>query len=278
MSETPPGNPPPGNPPPAAKWYDGFETPELKEWLGNYNDAYPNPEAVALKAFNLEKFVGHEKAGRGIVIPKDDAKPEEWKAFYNKLGAPASVDGYVLPTEMQADPLLSKLRETAFNTHMPKAMFDNIIKMVGETGKAAQEEQMRQFAQKSELEYAQLKGEWGPDAARNEETGRRAAKAFIPHTDANDLADKISRIEGALGTAFTLKLFANIGNSISEHGFVDGEGPPGGGTQSASSARAEIAVLKADPEFGKKLMAGDAESKKKWDSLHQLAYPGSTAL
>ena len=46
---------------------------------------------------NLEKLIGAEKAGRSVVLPKDENDVEGNKAFRAKLGVPEKVDGYAIP-------------------------------------------------------------------------------------------------------------------------------------------------------------------------------------
>ncbi|MCI0372731.1 MAG: hypothetical protein L0214_15465, partial [candidate division NC10 bacterium] len=55
-------------------------------------------EAVAVMApmlLSAERMVGAEK----VAIPGKEAKPEEWAAFWNRLGRPEKSDGYEIPKE-----------------------------------------------------------------------------------------------------------------------------------------------------------------------------------
>jgi hypothetical protein len=89
--------PPAPRPAPAANgaWYDAFENPEVKTWTAA--KGFKDPAAVAESAYNLEKLIGFDKAGRTLVVPKDDATPDEMRAFHAKLGVPETPDGYKLP-------------------------------------------------------------------------------------------------------------------------------------------------------------------------------------
>jgi hypothetical protein len=46
---------------------------------------------------------------------------------------------------------------------------------------------------------------------------------------------------------------------------------------SQQQARAEIDSLKRDQQFGQRLLAGDRESRRKWDDLHAVGYPRQVA-
>jgi hypothetical protein len=99
--------PPARRPAPAANgaWYDGFENAEVKTWTAA--KGFKDPAAVAESAYNLEKLIGFDKAGRTLVVPKDDATPDEMRAFHAKLGVPETPDGYKLPLPETADPKLA---------------------------------------------------------------------------------------------------------------------------------------------------------------------------
>ena len=211
---------------PAGAWYDNFQDPGVKDWLKAYGDAYPNPEAVATKALNLEKFIGADKAGRGVVLPKPDAKPEEWGEFYKKVGGvPEKPDGYKLPEDMVADPMAAKFRDHAHAAGMPPTMFDAVVKWYGEQMNSSASSVISQFEQAADRDMADLKSEWqGVEFDKNVELGRRAARQFIPHGNPAELAETITKIEGAIGTKATMKMLASIGNSLGEHDFVPGEG------------------------------------------------------
>jgi hypothetical protein len=254
-------------------WYDSFKGEDVKGWLKSYNDAYPDPEAVATKAFNLEKFLGADKAGRGVIVPKADSKPEEWSEFYRKVGGvPDSADKYPLSPEFKTDPMFKSFAEHAHKAGMPPVFFETAAKWYQEEMTKLAGQTTTSFEAAADKDIQDLKVEWaGPEYDKNIEMGRRAARAFIPHDNPEQLAEAISKIEGALGTKATLKLWANIGASVGEHSFVDG-GNSGGFGMSPEAARTRIAELKRDSGFLAKISGGDADSRAEWDRLHKLGY------
>lgn len=275
--------PPAPGAPPAAKWYDSFQDPTTKEWLGAYGDAYPNAEAVATKALNLEKFIGAEKAGRGVIAPKADAKPEEWQEFYRKVGGvPENPDGYKLPATidtttaaaLSADPMIAAFKEHALKSGMPPMFFESAVEWYVNTAQGKEQGMIDDFSAKAEQDIADLHAEWkGVEFDKNTELGRRASKQFIPHENQAEFEDKLTRIEGALGTKETLKLFASIGAAMGEHGFEGGDGDGGmSGGMSPASARVRISQLKSDSAFAAKLASGDTAARTEWDTLHKIGY------
>lgn len=269
----PPAPPAPAPAPPGGgTWYDGFKDAATKEWLKNYNNAYPDAESVALKALNLEKFIGADKAGRGVVVPKADAKPEEWKAFWSKVGGvPEKADGYKLPETLAKDALAGKFREYAHSIGMPPQFFEGALGFLSKELEAFKVGDAQDFSKASEADLLTLKDEWkGIEYDKNVELARRAAKQFVPHKTGEELTATLSKIEGALGTAQFMRLWASIGGAMSEHGFVVGEGGGGGGGMTLESAKIRVKELQADKAWGAKFSAGDADAKAEWDKLHKI--------
>jgi hypothetical protein len=255
-------------------WYDGFKAPEVKEWLKAYGDSYPDPESVALKAFNLEKFVGADKAGRGVITPKPDAKPEEWAEFYRKVGGvPDKPDGYKVADDLAKDPFVGKFREFAHKAGMPPTFFTGMLDWYTSEAKAIEEQQVNAFSAQAERDLLDLKTEWaGAEYDKNIELGRRAAKQFIPYETQQELENTLASLEGAIGTKNMLKLWASIGQGLGEHNFVMGEGSGGHGGTTAEGARMKIAELKKDSAWNARFAAGDADARAEWDRLHKIGY------
>lgn len=262
-------------------WYDGFKDPATKEWMKSFNaDAYPDAEAIASKAMNLEKFVGAEKAGRGVIIPKSDAKPEEWQAFFKKTGLiPEKPDGYKVDAKYAAEPFIAKLREQAHKLGVPAPMFEGLVGFINAENEGAEAAEQKQFEEQTRKELAEIAAEWGDNRDANIENGRRASKAFMPHTDDKDLKAKMQKFEGVMGTKFMMNFWANLGKKMGEHNFHggDGKGGMGDGGMSPEGARIRVAQLKADKEFGKKIANNDAAAMKEWTELHAIGWPDQPA-
>ncbi len=242
-----------------------------------YGDAYKTPESMALKAMNLEKFIGADKAGRGVIVPKEGASPEEWKAYFAKAGVPDKPDGYKLPDGLSAtkDPLLDKFREFAHAKGIPVPMFDAVMEFYAKdivaAADAAEANSLAEFEKRDEKEWGELKQEWqGLEFDKNVEFARRAAKTFIPHESQEQLEDTLLKLEGALGPKAMMKIFANIGSSIGEHGFVQGDDNPSSG-MTPEGARLRIAELKKDVAWVAKFTSGDTDAKAEWSRLHKIA-------
>lgn len=269
-----PGGGAPGAPGAAPAWYDGFQNPDVKEWLKAYGNAYPTPEAAATKAFQLEKFLGADKAGRGVIVPKADAKPEEWTEFYRKSGgAAATADGYKVPEPLAKDELALDFQKQAHEWGMPVTHFNKVLEWFGQRQTKLMEGNVAAMEQKAEKELNDLYGKWGADKDKNIEVGRRAARQFIPHASPEELGQILTSIEGAIGSGRMMQFLANVGSGLQEQPYHGGSGggSPGGG-MSPEAARMRIGELKKDPAWGAKFANGDAEAKAEFDKLNRIGY------
>ncbi len=265
------GSAPAGNPDGAAAaggqqapWYQSFpdEVRGLVETKG-----WQTPVDAITSYANLEKFLGADKAGRGLVLPKEDATPDEWNQVYDRLGRPKSPDEYKLSIPDGDTGVFAKAAAGKFHE-------------LGLTAKQAEQlsawynEQTQQMAgaqqdgllQNSEAEMAQLQQEWGKEFDANIEAGRRAARQVGMD------ADTIAAMEAAIGTKKTMELFYKFGKGLSEDTFVDGAGNRNFGV-SPEAARVRINQLKADPEWTAKYLGGNADARSEMERLLRAAYP-----
>lgn len=256
-------------------WYDGFQDASVRDWIKAYNGAYPNPEAVAIKAYNLEKFLGAEKSGRGVIAPKPDAPAEEVVEFFRKIGvAPSKAEAYTVPEAMAQDPMMAKFRDLAYQSGVTPQAFSRIVDWYSAEAKTSEDRRMQEFETKAEEEWESLRQDWaGVKFDKNVEMARRAAKMFIPHDNAEQLEEILTRMEGALGTKTTMKLWASIGSSMSEDSYRDGGGGGSFG-MSVEGAKVKINELKQDKSFVSRLSGGDVDARAEWDRLHKIAYGG----
>lgn len=245
-------------------WYEAF--PEDVRGLVE-TKGWQSPVDAIQSYTNLEKFLGADKAGRGLVLPKDDAGPEEWSQVYDRLGRPKSPDQYQLPIPQGADPEFAneaagKFHELGLTAKQAQALTE-WFNGKSENAIAAQQSQM---AQSAEQQMAELQREWGKEFDANIEAGRRAARQFGVQEET------LSKIENALGTKEMLKLFSSIGKGVSEDSFVDGSGNGKFG-MSPEAARVQINRLKADPDWTAKYLSGNADARAEMERLMRAGYP-----
>lgn len=206
-------------------------TPWFSQEQADYvtNKGWKSPTEVVSSAMNLEKLLGADRAGRTIVMPKDEKDADGIKAFRAKLGVPESPDGYQLPIPDGMDPTLAKAAAGWFHEEgIPSAAAAKFTeKWNGYIGKLV-EQQEREEQAKSAQELESLRGEWGPNFEKNSEFARRFLKA-----SGLEEAD-VTALEKSLGTAKMLKTFQGWGSKIAEHSFAGGD--TGSGNPSGKAA------------------------------------------
>jgi hypothetical protein len=201
--------------------------PDFKDWIANKN--FSDPVTALTSAFNQEKLIGADRAGRTVVLPKDDKDLEGQKAFRAKMGVPETPDAYNLPSTEGQDPAFIKASAALFHGQgvppaSARAIFEGFNKHIGEMVKA--EETAAQLESAKQMEA--VKNEWGQNFDAHSEIARR----FVTAAGLNQ--EQLGAVEEALGTATFLKTFHAMGRGLGEASFAGGDG----GAPNASSRQA----------------------------------------
>ena len=214
-------------------------------------DAAGATKALADSYFNLEKLIGHDKAGRAIVPPKEGAPQAEVDAFYAKLGRPEKPDGYDFKLDQNAPKEFADAAAAEFHkAGLTKAQGDAL----GAWYQSQIAQQSQAFQAQSENEYRALQAEFGARLPDAEEAGRRAVKAFGLEPEA------LGKIEQAIGTSAMMKMFINAGERLLEApspGKSSSNSAIGGLTP--ATAQAKITELYQNSEFMAKMTSPNSE-------------------
>lgn len=223
-------------------WWDSVKDPGVKEFLANKKFAEPD---VAFTAYHsLEKLMGADKAGRTVMLPKDDADTEGWKALAGKLGVPSNAEDYKLPVPEGQDDGFAKLAAGwMLKANIPPVMARNLT----EIWNAHAAEVEGQARAKSETEVAALRAEWGPKADENTELARRGFREFAGKFG---ISTDPKAAEDALGSANFLKFFLGLGSLNAETKFAGSDDKGGFTAVSKEAAQAEYDKIIKDRTAG----------------------------
>lgn len=252
--------PPAASLPPAAPsapqaWFDGFESPEVREWAKS--KGAKSPEALANSYWQLEKYVGADKAGRGVVIPKGDATPEERQAFWGKIGRPESPAGYETP-DIPGMPQ-GKAAEWFHAANLTKDQASAVVEAYGRFATEAEES----FIATSKNEADELKREWGQAYDHQRELALRAIRnAGLGEEDA-------IAIERALGVKKAAKAFAALGKQYAEAPMHEGDASDPT-YMTPADATAKKAVLMQDKDFAARYLNGDTGARAQMRRLEAV--------
>jgi hypothetical protein len=291
---TPPAPPPatpPATPPAAGPWYgDKIDAPTIGFWQNKGIDP-SDPVAVAAKLTdfyrNAEKMIG-APADEMLRIPKPNAAEADIKAYLGKLGVPAEAKEYDLSGVKFAD---GKELELSFSDMLRAALHDGRVPkdraaaVATRLIKHMEANDAAELAEKTaaiQAEAAALKQNWGANDAANRVMANGALDklgeaAGLTPEQRKAAWDALSTV-GGIGASYAMEMLRVAGRTMGEAPYV-GSQPGNAGSQvmSQQQARAEIDSLKRDQQFGQRLLAGDRESRRKWDDLHAVGYPRQVA-
>lgn len=225
----------------------------------------------------MNQTIGKKNVVQGIELPGEDAKPEDWDAFYNSLGRPEKPDGYELP-ELKDIPEGFVLPEDkqfwanmahrhGLTKKQAAGLFSEFMQDMSERYKSALEgsaSAMVEAAKKRMQESADvLKGEWGDDFGANLNLAKRAAE----HLGILDSLDQ----SGAGNDPAVLKLAAELGKMLGEDNMRRGD--PSGGGMTKEEAFAKITAIKASPEYNS-FNPAFGEKRSEVERLLRTYFPG----
>jgi len=263
-----PPPPPPATPPATPNWLEGADETTIGYVQ---NKGWTEPKQVLEGYRNLEKLLGADKAGNAVVIPKADAKPEEWTAVFDRLGRPSAPDGYKVQMPEGGDKTmheasLSKFHELGLTKTQGETLANWYNGLVIEAQKAAETQRAEQF----QADDAAVRREWG--AAYNQNLAQAQAAARGLGLD----AATIDKISDAIGHKGTMALLQKLGSRMGEDTFETGDPTTTfGAALTPAQAKAQIQTLMTDKDFTAKYLKGDADAKAKMAQLHNYAYPES---
>ena len=264
-----PAGTPAGTPAPSGdQWYAGIQNQEVRTWVEA--KGFKDPLSAAESAYNLEKLMGFDRAGKTVVLPDENSPPEARQAFLQKLGVPEKPEGYGFKVPDGADDSFAKsAAQWLHEAGVPAKAGEALFQKWNEYAQTMQTQQQTAFAAQSERDMATLKTEWGQAYDQNVELGRRAALQFIPGSG-EERAATLNKLEQALGTSGLLKFMANIGQGLGEHKMVQGGGS---GVMTPAQASQRIAELKSNADWTKAYLSGDQAKAKELSDLIMMANP-----
>ncbi len=238
-----------------ASWVDAL--PEASKGFA-LNKGWDSQDKAVQSYIELEKYVGADKAGRGVILPSEKSTPEEIAAFRAKLGVPSDAAGYEIKLpEGFPDPEFGKVAGPLMLKHgIPKAAAEGL--MTDFVAQVAQGETDRVAAEQAEFvkQETALKTEWGADFDKNVEIAKRGmAKAGFSQ-------DVIDQIESKAGFAGVVKAMHTLGLAFGEGKFVEA-GTDGSGTfgETLAHLNAKRMALYSDAAWAARFHANDPSAR-----------------
>jgi hypothetical protein len=254
-------------------WWAKIENQDVRTWAEAKQ--YADPVKAAEAHYNLEKLLGFEKAGRTLVVPGENATPEEIKAFQQKLGVPESADKYEIPVPAGMDDTFAKEAKGWFHeAGIPAPAAAKLAEKWNAYMESAEQQAEQQFIAQSENDFNSWKAEQGAAYDQNLELYKRACAQFIPADNLEQRKDLVSKIERAIGTATFMKMMASVGSGLAEHKMVGGG--EGGLVLTPAQAQQRINELRSNKDWSTAYLQGDKQKLAEMENLQKLAVGEST--
>lgn len=129
-----------------------------------------------------KSYVGLEKKmGQGKRVPQEEAPQEEWREFYQELGAPSSAEAYQTPDEMPegfAD-MMQRARNVAHEKGLTQDQFGNMIEPFLEAEKERQIVSDNAVKESKDRWKRQLQEQYGTEYESKSALAQRAYEAVV---------------------------------------------------------------------------------------------------
>lgn len=230
-----------------------------------------------------KSFVETKKSmGNAIRIPKADAKPEEWDAYYTKTGRPESPDKYEFTRPQLAEGAkYDEDLEKEFRTMAHKAgLQPRQAQVVLDSYNEFSAKRMQAIAPQWAESEAKLKTEWGAKYDKNmaialeavKENGGDGYREFLDNSGVGNHPEQIKFV-AAMGQKIA-ELKAKLAQFTSEDQMILGESHQAEDTK--ESLKLKIDEMERDPKhaLNDKTASVDARdaAKKKWTDLYRQLY------
>jgi hypothetical protein len=244
----------------AAPWFGADASPDIKGFVETKGWDVPTKAIESYQ--NLEKLLGADKAGRGVIWPKDDTDTEGWAAIHAKLGVPAKAEDYKLPVPEGADDSFAKaIAPELHKLGITAKQAEGLANWMNAHNAQSQQALDAEATTTIEAQKSELKAEWGGAYDQNMDVAKRAARSL------GFDAATIDALEGSVGYKAVMGAMLKVGQKIGEDTFAGG-GDPVGRNLSPDGARVRLDQLKKDQGFMAKVLSGDVVAKEQIDLLN----------
>lgn len=251
-------------PPPA--WHTGVDAEFIghaqnKGWkLDDPKEAF---SAAAKVARDLEKHFG-APADRIVRIPATDAKPEDLRAYYERLGAPKEAKDYDL-SSVKDTSIAEAMRASMHERGVSKDAAAAIAKSVAGALESKSTSDTTELAATLQAQKDELAKNWGDKFQYNHLQAIEGARRLGIDKEG------VAALEKIIGYDKVMEAMRKIGAHTREDTFVErGAGGPVGDVTTVEGAKARKAELMADQAWVTKYNDGDPAAKREMRNLNQM--------
>lgn len=159
-------------------WYEGLD-PDLRE--NPSIKKFKDPASLAKSYVELQKMIGKDK----IVVPTEKSTPEEWAAFYKKVGRPDDLTGYDVPdievpeeVKMREEHL-ETFRQKAHELGLTKKQFAELYGLQAEINNRIFSQHVEEAQKMMETTETALRQEWGAAYEKKIDNAQKVINSFF---------------------------------------------------------------------------------------------------
>ena len=248
-----------------APWHDGV-TPEVKGFWQLKGLPLDDPKAFGTKLTELyqqaEKFIG-VPPDQIVRMPKPDARPEDIRAYYERIGAPKEAKDYDLsPIKDQA--IADSLRATLHNSGVPKDAAAAVAKSVATALESQASQQSTEAATRIAEQKAKLAQSWGQNFEYNKLKAMDGARrlGMSPET--------VAAMENLIGYDGIMETLRKIGVGTSEATFIDRGVGTNGQVTTREGAIARKDELMKDKAWVDRYLKGSVAEVREMTGLNMM--------
>jgi hypothetical protein len=249
----------------AKAWHDGIDAEYIghaqnKGWkLDDPKEAFA---AAAKVARDLEKHFG-APPDRIVKMPAADARPEDIRAFHERLGAPKEAKDYDL-TAVKDSTIAEQLRATAFDAGLSKDAATKVAASVAKALESKETTSTTLTAAKLAEQRANLVKNWGDKYDYNQLQAMDGARKLGISPDA------VKAMETVIGYDAVMEAMRKIGANTREDTFVE-RGAGGSGTVTTrEGAMARKSELMGDAAWTKRYLEGGVAEKNEMTQINTM--------
>jgi hypothetical protein len=218
--------------------------------------------AATKQARELEKHFG-VPPDRLVKLPAPDAKPEDIRAYYERIGAPKEAKDYDL-SAIKDQAIADTLRATLHNSGVPKDAAAAVAKSSRPRSNPRPAADHRGHRQARRKQKAKLQGKLGPELRiqQAEGDGRRAPARHDPR-------DR-GRAGNLIGYDGMMETLRKIGVGTSEATFIDRGIGTNGQVTTKEGAVARKQELMADKAWADRYLANGVAEKREMTGLNMM--------
>lgn len=256
-----------------APWHQGIEAETLGFWQ-NKGYKVDDPKALATELTkqyrSLESHMG-VPPDQLLKMPKADAKPEDIKAFWGRLGAGEAKDYDLSGIKFNGQDLdagfADAMKGALAAAFVPKDRANAIVQAVVKHYEGIETARTAKLSTDLAAEKALLAKNWGTNFDFNHLKAMEGARRLGITPEA------VKALENQVGYAAVMESMRKIGAGTTEDMFHEGgagKGIGAAGVTTREGAMSRKAELMADQAWGKRYLSGDVAARQEMDALNML--------